>query len=276
MDTRRCSPDAAPPERVRLLGVTVDRLTLPALTALVGTAVARKERWVIAHHNLHSVALHRRDPEVRALYARARFVHADGMSLVAVARWLGLPLGREHRVTYADWTGPLMAEAAARGWRVFHLGGRPGVAARGAAVLRRRHPGLRIATAHGWFDAAPGSRDSERRLARIAAFRPDVLMVGMGMPRQERWILHHLERLPAAAVLPCGACMDYVAGAVPTPPRWAGRLGAEWLFRLAVEPRRLWRRYLLEPWGLLPLLAAELREARGRRRSAAAGAGGAG
>jgi N-acetylglucosaminyldiphosphoundecaprenol N-acetyl-beta-D-mannosaminyltransferase len=79
-------------------------------------------------------------------------------------------------------------------------------------------------------------------------------MVGMGMPVQEHWILHNFFRLSPAVILAPGACFDYIAGVVPTPPRWMGQIGLEWLFRLASEPRRLWKRYLLEPWPVLGLV----------------------
>jgi N-acetylglucosaminyldiphosphoundecaprenol N-acetyl-beta-D-mannosaminyltransferase len=79
-------------------------------------------------------------------------------------------------------------------------------------------------------------------------------MVGMGMPRQEHWIVDNFELLGPVVVLPCGAAIDYVAGEIPTPPRWAGRCGLEWLYRLAAEPGRLWKRYLIEPWFVLLLM----------------------
>jgi N-acetylglucosaminyldiphosphoundecaprenol N-acetyl-beta-D-mannosaminyltransferase len=256
-------PSSAEPAAVPLLGARVHRLTVDGLNAAVEAAVAEGGTTVIAHHNLHSLHLHRRDAALRDFYRAARWIHVDGMPLVWIARWLGHPLGREHRVTYVDWLPPLMALAARRGWRVFYLGSRPGVGARAAELLRRAHPGLRMETAHGYFDADDPARNGDV-LERIARFRPDVLMVGMGMPRQERWIARNRDRLNAAVVLPCGACMDYVAGAIPTPPRWLGRLGLEWAYRLAVEPRRLARRYLVEPWTLLPALVRELAAARRR------------
>jgi N-acetylglucosaminyldiphosphoundecaprenol N-acetyl-beta-D-mannosaminyltransferase len=247
-----------------MMGVSLHPLTISELNALIGAAIDVDERWIIAHHNLHSLYLQRVDAAMRDFYARAHFAHIDGMPLVTIGRWLGHPLRRDQRVTYVDWTGPLMAEAAARGWRIFYLGSRPGVAERGAEVLRSRYPGLQIETADGYFDAAPESPDNLRVVERINAFRPNVLMVGMGMPRQERWIRQNFDRLDTNVVLPCGACIDYVAGAIPTPPRWMGQLGIEWLFRLGSEPRRLSRRYLLEPWYLLPLLLRDLRSARQR------------
>jgi N-acetylglucosaminyldiphosphoundecaprenol N-acetyl-beta-D-mannosaminyltransferase len=142
-----------------------------------------------------------------------------------------------------------MAKARQSGWRVFYLGGEPGVAERAAEVLRGEFPGLQIATHHGYFTLnGEGNRGV---LKAIADCSPQVLMVGMGMPRQEHWVVDNLEHIRADAILTAGACFDYVAGAIPTPPRWMGRVGLEWLYRLSAEPGRLWRRYLLEPWSLL-------------------------
>jgi N-acetylglucosaminyldiphosphoundecaprenol N-acetyl-beta-D-mannosaminyltransferase len=224
------------------------------LNERIAKAVARGERWIIAHHNLHSVYLHHRDPKMRAFFARAHVVHIDGMPLIYWARVLGYPVTKQHRVTYVDWVHPLMATAAAEGWRVFYLGGKPGVAARAAEKLRRQYSGLVLETRHGYF--TPEENDAV--LEEIARFQPHVLMVGMGMPRQEHWVLDNLERISANAILTAGACFDYVAGVIPTPPRWMGRMGLEWLYRLWSEPRRLARRYLLEPWFLVPLVITDL------------------
>jgi N-acetylglucosaminyldiphosphoundecaprenol N-acetyl-beta-D-mannosaminyltransferase len=164
--------------------------------------------------------------------------------------------------------GPLMERAAREGWRIFYIGSPPGVANKGAATLRDRHPGLCIEVSHGYFNASASSRDSTDLLERIRTFEAHIVMVGMGMPRQERWIHQHLQGIVANVVLPCGACMDYVAGQIPTPPRWMGRVGLEWLSRLVAEPRRLWRRYLIEPWALIPAYLRDLRSFRSRIASA--------
>jgi N-acetylglucosaminyldiphosphoundecaprenol N-acetyl-beta-D-mannosaminyltransferase len=95
-------------------------------------------------------------------------------------------------------------------------------------------------------------------LELIRQHNPDVLIVGMGMPRQERWLLANHDKLAAPVLLTSGAAIDYVAGEIPTPPRWLGPLGLEWLYRLASEPRRLWRRYLLEPWFAVALFVRDL------------------
>jgi N-acetylglucosaminyldiphosphoundecaprenol N-acetyl-beta-D-mannosaminyltransferase len=121
--------------------------------------------------------------------------------------------------------------------------------------LRKLYPALQIEVSDGYFDARRGSAENEALIQRINAYRPDLLMVGMGMPRQEFWTQENFARLDAYVILSSsGAALEYVAGAAPTPPRWAGRIGLEWMFRLVHEPRRLFSRYLIEPWYILLLL----------------------
>ncbi|BAZ20173.1 WecB/TagA/CpsF family glycosyl transferase [Kalymmatonema gypsitolerans NIES-4073] len=242
----------------KFLGVQVDALSIPELNSLIAESIKRDKKWIIANHNLHSLYLYHHDPKMRAFYAKADYAHIDGMPLVLLGKLLGFPLKREQRVTYADWVWPLMAEAAVKGWRVFYLGSKPGVAERGARMLREKFAGLQISTGHGYINIEKGSPESLATLAAINAYQPHVLMVGMGMPRQEYWILDNLERIHTNAILTSGACMDYVAGAIPTPPRWMGKFGLEWLYRLLSEPKRLWRRYLLEPWFVARLFLREI------------------
>jgi len=262
-------PPRTPSDEVQvytMLGIRVGTFDVEQLNARVAAAIADQRRIVIANHNLHSLYLHGRDAKFRAFHEAADVTHVDGMSLVLIARLLGVPLGRRHRVTYNDWIAPLMEEAARNGWRVFSLGGRPAVFEQAATRLRQRFPRLVLDGMHGYFDVSPASADTAAAVERIAVFRPHILLVGMGMPRQEHWVLDNRQALRANAILIAGAAMDYVAGVVPTPPRRASALGLEWLWRLIAEPRRLWRRYLVEPWYVLGLLLSEWAGRRRRRR----------
>ncbi len=173
------------------------------------------------------------------------------------------------RSTYLDWRDDFWRLAEARRWRVFYLGGAPGVAETAAARLARRYPNVQIGCQHGYFDHAPAATENRQVLERIAAFDPHVVLVGMGMPLQEIWALENRAAIGRGAILTVGAAFDYEAGAQTAAPRWTGRLGVEWLARLIAQPRRLAGRYLLEPWSLLgPALgdvAAALARPRGAR-----------
>jgi N-acetylglucosaminyldiphosphoundecaprenol N-acetyl-beta-D-mannosaminyltransferase len=239
-----------------MLGTRFDALTMSQLHEVIFDSVQSGNRRIIANHNLHSIYLFHHDLEMRDFYSKAHAIHIDGMSLVYLARIFGYRVQREHRATYLDWVWPLIVECVRYQWRVFYLGGKPDIAEEAAKYLRHRFPELQLQTHHGYF--ARTVQENARVLEVIRCFRPNVLMVGMGMPLQEHWILENLSQIEANAILTAGACFDYIAGTVPSPPRWIGQIGLEWLFRLASEPRRLWRRYLLEPWYILGLILKEL------------------
>jgi N-acetylglucosaminyldiphosphoundecaprenol N-acetyl-beta-D-mannosaminyltransferase len=259
-------PPIAAPVRVDLFGAWVEAWTGETLLARIRAAVSERERIIIGNHNLHSLALLHRTPEMRRFYERADHIHVDGMPLIWWGRAMGHAVGAQNRITYIDWLPALLDEACRSGWRLFYLGSRPEVVEVGANALRHRHPGLKLETHHGYFEAAPGSPESHAVVNRINEAAPDLLMVGMGMPRQETWILQNADRLRVPVILPAGAALDYVAGAIPTPPRWLGRIGLEWAYRLFSEPRRLAHRYLVEPWQLVPYAGRDLRDRlRGRR-----------
>jgi N-acetylglucosaminyldiphosphoundecaprenol N-acetyl-beta-D-mannosaminyltransferase len=242
-------------DTVAFLGLTLQPKSMPEMNELVEQGIRERQKWIIANHNLHSVYLLHKHPRLRDFYANVHWTYLDGMPLVALGRLYGYALQRDQRVTNADWTRPLMELAADRGWRVFNVGSARQVAEKGAEVLRKLYPALQIEVSDGYFDARPGSAENEALVQRINAYKPHLLMVGMGMPRQEFWTQENYARLDAQVILSSnGAALDYIAGAVPTPPRWAGRIGVEWIFRLVNEPRRLFSRYLIEPWYLLFLL----------------------
>jgi N-acetylglucosaminyldiphosphoundecaprenol N-acetyl-beta-D-mannosaminyltransferase len=259
LEARRAGAEVLAEVRsAELCGVRVDALSIADIERLIVQAVADARQIAIGHHNLHSVRLVANDARMRAFYDQADWVHVDGMGIVAMARLLGRPLRPTDRVTYVDLVAPLLQAAQRHGWRVAFLGWRPEVVERARTILTTRYPALEQFYHHGYFDPSPGSAEDARVVEAINTFAPDVLLVGMGMPRQEHWILEHRPLLRARAILPAGACLDYVAGAVPTPPRMLGRTGLEWLYRLICEPGRLWRRYLVEPWFVARLLARDL------------------
>lgn len=226
---------------------------------IIERAAAEGSRIVIGNHNLHSLYLYHHDRDMRAFYESAEYVHIDGMPIIQMLRLFGFNVGYQHRIAYIDWLPELMNVASRKGLRLFYLGSAPGVADRAASMFRDRFPGLQFGTAHGYFDTKQGSAENEAVLGQINSYRPHVLIVGMGMPRQELWVAANADRISANAILSsAGATMDYFSGVLPTPPRWSGRVGLEWLFRFASEPQRLFRRYFVEGWFVAWLLFVEV------------------
>lgn len=262
-ERRRLSADAPfrrrrrPEERMKCAGVWLDFVKPEEVMLFLVRTIAASRKSVIANHNAHSLYLVRRDPALRRFYEAADLVQVDSQPLILWTKLLGRPSRRFHRSTYLDWRDAFWRLASAEGWRVFFVGGAAGMAESAAERIRADWPEAQIAVQHGFFDRTPGSPGSETVLWRIEAWQPHVIMVGMGMPIQELWIQQSLPRLPNAVILPVGGAFDYEAGVQTAAPRWMGRVGIEWLFRLAISPKRMFVRYCIEPWFLLGALLLE-------------------
>jgi N-acetylglucosaminyldiphosphoundecaprenol N-acetyl-beta-D-mannosaminyltransferase len=256
-----------PEERVELLGGVMDLVKPAEVLHFAHARIAAKEKAIVANHNLHSLYLLRRDEALRAFYRKSDLIEVDSIPLIAWARLVGRPSRRFHRCTYLDWRGDFWSWAQQNGLRVFFVGGRPGVADTAATKIRAEWPGLELQTHHGYFDVQPGSAENDAVVQAIADFAPDILLVGMGMPIQETWILRNHDALPSCVMFTVGGAFDYEAGVHLTCPRWAGQLGLEWLFRLATNPA-LFHRYAVEPWSLVVPAIKDLVRSAGYRLSA--------
>ncbi len=248
--------------RVNVLGVGVDPITVEDLQAEIRRLAAGGERATVLNVNANCLNLLYEDATLREFFGGADMVFCDGSGVMLAARILGGKIPA--RITYADWAWRLAAFAEAEGLSLFLLGAGPGVAQRAALRLKELHPELAIAgVRHGYFDHAPDSRENEAVLHAINAARPDILLVGLGMPLQETWLMQNRHRIEAGVALTGGAVFDYVSGGLRRGPRLLTDNGLEWLARLILEPRRLWRRYLVgNPLFLLRVLGQRLGEGR--------------
>jgi len=251
-------------ERVHMFGQLVDLVKPEEVLHHVQDAVAEGRKTLVANHNLHSLYLIQKHPEMLAFYEKAEMIEVDSTPMIWFSRALGLHSRGFHRCTYLDWRDHFWSVADRKGWRVMSVGGEPGVGEEAARRLGERYPKAEIRTRHGFFDARAGSADNAEIVAEIQAFQPHILFVGMGMPRQELWTLAVLDALPDCVIFSVGAAFDYEAGTQTPAPRWMGRAGVEWAYRLVQDPRRLFRRYCIEPWTLAPLAIRDLRAARRR------------
>lgn len=246
-----------PEERVRLLGLEMDLIRPEEVMHHVAHRLAAGEQTIVANHNLHSLYLYQHDAELREFYRASHLIEADSTPLLWWARLIGRSARRFHRCTYLDWRDMFWSEAKRHSWRVFYVGGEPGVAEKAAEKLAAEW-GVTIGTRHGYFDMTPGSKDEAAVRREIKAFKPDILFIGMGMPRQEIWVVRNYKALGPCAIFSVGAAFDYEAGTQKAAPRWMGKAGVEWLYRLVCDPRRLFRRYCIEPWSLVRPAARDL------------------
>jgi N-acetylglucosaminyldiphosphoundecaprenol N-acetyl-beta-D-mannosaminyltransferase len=240
--------------RIDVLGVGVDPLMVEELSAEIGRLARGEDLGLALNVNAYCLNLCYEDPRLRDFVNGADVVFCDGAGVMLAARILGRRI--PERITYADWVWRLAAFAAAQGFSLYFLGARPGVAQEAARRLKERYPGLEIVgVRHGYFDHSAGSQENEAVVQELNAAAPDILLVGLGMPLQERWLMENGHRLAAGVALTGGAVFDYASGRLRRGPRFLTENGFEWLARLLVEPGRLWRRYLIgNPLFLLRVL----------------------
>jgi N-acetylglucosaminyldiphosphoundecaprenol N-acetyl-beta-D-mannosaminyltransferase len=247
-----------PARRVEVCGIPVDTLTMDEVVDDIdrGIAGGAKARAVFSV-NVDMLVKASRDAEFGRVLRRGDILIADGMPILWMARGLRRPL--PERVTGCDLVPRLAGRAAARGYGLFLLGAVPGVAERAGQRLTRKHPGLRIAGISApplGFERNARARAAVR--AEIARSCADIVLVALGAPKAERWILEEGPACGAAAYVAIGGTLDILAGDRRRAPRLLQRCGLEWFLRLVQEPRRLGRRYLLEDSAVVPLYARAL------------------
>jgi N-acetylglucosaminyldiphosphoundecaprenol N-acetyl-beta-D-mannosaminyltransferase len=257
MTTLQQREDVGGRAKASLFEIPID-LGLPAdmlrtITSWVGVA-DRPHR--VMYVNAHVVNQSRENAELLAALRGADLVYCDGYGVRMAARALDIPV--PHRMTGADWIWGLAALCERAGQSLYLLGSEPPYAREAARKLERHYPQLDIVGAHhGYFDL--DSPHAARVVEDINARRPGIVLVGMGTPKQELWVERHADRVDADVLWTVGALLDYVAGRVPRAPRWLADNGAEWIFRLAIEPHRMWRRYLLGNPAFIGRVYAEAR-----------------
>ena len=226
-----------------ILGVSVSAVGPNAALDAIEDWIARREGHYVCVTGVQGIVESWRDNTIRTIHNRAGMVVPDGMPLVWLSRLRGSR--RVERVYGPD----LMLAACQRflkqRWRHFFYGGNPGVAGLLATRLRRGFPGIQIAGTYTPPFRPLTPEEDRMAVETINAAVPDIVWVGLSTPRQERWMAEHAERLRPAILIGCGAAFDFNAGLKPQAPLWMRRAGLEWFFRLMTEPRRLWRRYLI-------------------------------
>lgn len=235
------------PPRFLLGRVPIDRISMDYAAVLLVEALLHRgghPALTVVGPNAQLVTLAERDDLFAEAMRSADLAVPDGISVVMASRLLGQAI--PERVTGGDLMERMCAEAAHYGFRVFFLGGLPGAAEMAAFNLRRRYPGLNICGTYCpplGFENDPAELFCIERVIEHA--RPDLLCVAFGAPKQEIWMQRNRRRLNVGVILPVGAAFDTQAGLQRRAPRWMQHIALEWLFRLLMEPRRLWRRYLI-------------------------------
>ena len=227
--------------RVTLLGFNLDRVDMAQVLEWVENRIRESEPGHVVTANIRFMTVAMQDPSCASIVNGADLAVTDGMPLIWLSKLLGTPI--PERITGPDLLLSLAGLAAERGYSVYLMGGAAGVAEDAATRLCAMYPGLKVAgTHHGYFD-----EDEELEVVQaIRRCRPQLLFVALGCPKQEFWIHRWKHELDVPVCIGIGGTLDILTGRLKRAPRWVQRAGLEWLYRLQQEPRRLWRRYVLQ------------------------------
>lgn len=230
-------------QRFQVLNVGISAINPPMALATIERWIGESQANYVTVTGVHGVMESQRDAELMRIHNQAGMVTPDGMPMV----WMGRLRGFQHvsRVYGPDLMLEVCAKSIGAGWRHYFYGGAEGVADLLASKLTARFPGIQIVGTHCPPFRALSREEDQAVVDRINAARPDIVWVGLSTPKQEYWMASHVGRIHGAVLIGVGAAFDFHANLKPQAPRWMQRSGLEWAFRLASEPRRLWRRYLI-------------------------------
>ncbi len=230
----------------RLFGLDILATTFEQAVDLLCAAARRRDgrAAVVVTPNVDHIVRLDKDPAFKAAYQQADFIFADGMPVVWASRLLGRPL--PERVTGADLFVALCQRAAQQQLRVALLGGMPGQEEMLRERFARYYPGIQVDISCPSMRFDPMGAEGLAAVERIRAQQADIVFVCLGMPKQENWSLQHAGKFDGGIVLCVGAAMEFALGLQKRAPLWVQRNGLEWLWRLLSNPRRMWRRYLVQ------------------------------
>lgn len=227
------------------MNTEIDNLTMTeALDAIEKLIVADKNAYVVTPNVDHIIQLER-GGEIVDVYKHADLILCDGKPLTWISKWYGTPI--REKISGSDLFPLLCERAAKKGYKMFFLGAAEGVAAKAAENLEARYPGLDVC---GVYSPPYGFENNEAEMNKITKMikdaAPQILIVGLGAPKQEKFIYHNRERLGVPVSLGLGASLDFEAGQIKRAPKWMADHGLEWLYRITQDPKRLAKRYLID------------------------------
>lgn len=247
-------------EAVNILGVKVSAIDMSMAIEMIDHWIKNRESNYVCVRDVHGVIACQDDDSFRRIHAEAGMVTPDGMPLVWMSHLLGYR--KVDRVSGADLMAAACEQSVAKGHSHYLLGGMPGIADQLSTKLAERYPGIRIAGTHCPPYRDPSDAEDRRIVETINQAEADIVWVGLGSPKQERWMAEHVGRIDAPVMLGVGAAFDFLNGTIDRAPYWMQRSGLEWLYRLIKEPRRLWRRYILTTPRFIPLALMQITGAR--------------
>lgn len=231
--------------RMKFMNTEIDNLTMDETLQAIDKLVKKKKNSYVVTPNVDHIVQLEKDKELQAVYKHASLILTDGKPLLWISKCYGTPI--KEKISGSD-LFPLLCEMAAqKGYKMFFLGAAEGIAAKAAKNLSHRYKGLQVV---GTYSPPFGFEKNQTELKKIEKIvkeaKPDILIVGLGCPKQEKFMYHYCERLDVPVSLGLGASLDFEAGNVKRAPRWMANHGLEWLFRITQDPKRMAKRYLVD------------------------------
>jgi len=231
-------------QKVQLFEIEIDNITFDECLNRIIELIRIRKNSIIITPNVAHILLLQKDKQFRKIYSETDMILADGMPLIWVSKIMGTPL--KEKISGSDLLPKLCAVAAENGFRIFLLGGRPGSALKASEVLKKEYPALQIAGAYSPpFGFERNKTENDKIVKMIKDSKVDILFVGLGAPKQEKWIYEHYRDIGVPVSIGVGVTIEFMAGLVKRAPLWMQKMGLEWFFRLIQEPKRLWKRYLI-------------------------------
>lgn len=230
-------------QRVNILGVGVSAIHMEQALTSIDQWIATQERRFVCVTGVHGIMESQREESLRLIHNQAGLVTPDGMPLVWLSRWNGTP--NTDRVYGPDLMKAVCQESLLKGYRHFLYGGAEGVPEKLEERLQQQFPGLNVVGTYSPPFRSLTPEEDAHIVQMINDQQPDIVWVGLSTPKQERWMAGHRSQIQAPVLIGVGAAFDFHAELKPQAPGWMQRNALEWLFRLVTEPKRLWRRYLI-------------------------------
>ena len=238
--------------RMKFMNTEIDNLTMNEALERIDELIRENKNAYVVTPNVDHIVQLERGGSLTEVYKNADLILTDGKPLIWISKWYKTPI--KEKISGSDLFPRLCALAAKRGYRMYFLGAAEGVAAKAAEKLEKRFPGLQVVGTYSPpFGFEKDDAEMEKIKRQIKEAAPHILIVGLGCPKQELFILHHKSELAVPISLGLGASLDFEAGNIKRAPKWMADHGLEWLFRITQDPNRMAKRYLVDDRKILRL-----------------------
>lgn len=240
-------------ERIKFLNTAIDNITMEQAISRINDFVQKNKKSYIVTPNVDHIVRLEYDEEFKQVYDNADLVLTDGMPLIWLSKWIGKPI--IEKVSGSDLLPEVCKLASKEKYKVFFLGAAPGVAQKAADNLKNKYKGLDIC---GCYSPKLGFENDEEEVNKVIKIindsNVDILALALGTPKQEKFIYKYRDKINSKLTLNIGAAIDFEAGNVKRAPRWMQNAGLEWFYRLCKEPKRMFKRYIIDDLKIIKII----------------------